>query len=101
MTQDDFLIGFRQIEKEAEDKKTQLRKDYVKETNPYQIGDVISDHYKTIRIEGISGITTYSGTIIPYPIYRGVVLKKDGNPAKNQTDNLIYASNIEGYGNDN
>jgi len=94
MTQDDFLIKYRQIEKEADEKKSQLRMEYVKATNPYKIGDIISDHYKTIKIEGVSGIATDGGSIVPYPIYRGVVLTKTGAVAKNQKDNLMYANNI-------
>jgi len=94
MTPEDFLIAYRQIEQEAKNKTSELRKRYVKETNRYKIGDIISDHYKTIKIECISGVSTQMGSIIPFAIYKGVVLKKDGKPAKNQSDNTIYATNI-------
>lgn len=92
MTKEQYDLAKKELEKEFEEKKKFLAIDFARENNPYKQGDIISDHYKTIKIERWK--TTYGGFGYPSLIYYGTALKKDGTPAKNQKENAIYQENI-------
>jgi len=92
MTKEQYETAKKELENEFEEKKKLLAIDFARENNPYKQGDIISDHYKTIIIQKWK--TTYGGFEYPSLVYYGTVLKKDGTPAKNQTDNAIYQRNI-------
>jgi len=67
----------------AQRKASQLKLDtlYALENSPVGISDIVTDHYKTIRVEGI--VAPY-GKHNGYPqcIYHGVRLTKAGKPFK-------------------
>lgn len=92
MTKQEYKEREAQINEDAKAKIAELRKEFVKTNNPYNLGDIISDHYKTIRIQGVKSISVICGDISWS--YYGEVLKKDGTPAKNQKDNIVYFGNI-------
>lgn len=68
------------LQRECEDKQNELRKQYAIEHNPVKVGDVVTDHYHTIRVERME-IYVY-----PVPIirYYGTELTKQGVPKKRQ-----------------
>jgi hypothetical protein len=70
------------IQNESKAKQFLLLKQYATEHNPVKIGDVITDHFHTIRVETM-GIST-EWTSVPIMRYRGTELTKQGVPKKRQ-----------------
>ncbi len=79
------------IEADYYNQKKAIYKEYALSNNPYKVGDIITDHYKTIKIE-IIGVYVSNGE--PSCQYTGIQLNKDGKPSKTQKDNTIYQFNI-------
>ena len=66
--------------REYEKQKEQLETEYAQEHNPVKIGDIVTDHYHTIRVENMS----VYGHPIPCMRYTGIAMTKKGVPAKRQ-----------------
>ena len=85
------------LQRECNDKQFELRKQYAIEHNPVKVGDIVTDHYHTIRVERMS----LYGSPIPYMRYSGTELTKQGVPKKRQPvpDNpafQVYVESING-----
>lgn len=57
-----------------------VRRQYALDHNPVKIGDIITDHYHTIKVEMMS----VYGFPIPYMKYQGTIMTKKFVPAKRQ-----------------
>ena len=81
------------LQRECNDKQMELRKQYAIEHNPVKVGDIVTDHYHTIRVERMS----LYGSPIPYMRYGGTELTKQGVPKKRQPvpENPAYQVNVE------
>lgn len=75
------------------EKMEELYKEFAFSNNPYKIGDVITDHFHTIKIEKIE-VSVSNYPEYPECFYVGPSLDKRGNPKKRQNDGGIYQSNI-------
>jgi hypothetical protein len=64
---------------------------YAFSNNPYKIGDFITDHVGTIKIEKIKFSVYFGGSEC---VYIGTQYNKDGKVSKKQDRNTIYQSNI-------
>ena len=81
------------LQRECNDKQMKLRKQYAIEHNPVKVGDIVTDHYHTIRVEKMS----LYGHPIPFMRYQGTELTKQGVPKKRQPviGNPAFQSNVE------
>ena len=81
------------LQRECNDKQFELRKQYAIEHNPVKVGDIVTDHYHTIRVENMS----VYGHPIPHMRYTGIAMTKKGVPAKRQPvpREPVFQSNIE------
>ena len=70
------------IQNESNAKQFLLLNQYATEHNPVKIGDVITDHFHTIRVEKMCISTKW--TSVPIMRYRGTELTKQGLPKKRQ-----------------
>jgi len=68
------------LQRECNVKQMELRKQYAIEHNPVKVGDIVTDHYRTIRVEKMSAY----GYPIPFMRYIGTELTKQGVPKKRQ-----------------
>jgi len=93
MTKEEYDLAKKELEKQFEEKKKQLAINYATSNNPYKQGDVITDHFHTIRIDRWK--TTYGSFGYPSLVYYGTVLNKDGKESKNQKENYVYQENIQ------
>lgn len=91
MTEEIYTERKKQLETQLQLDLNKLRRECAEANNPYKIGDVISDHYHTIRIESMA---EYGWGTLPYMLYRGVELKKDGTPTKRQENTEMHQTNI-------
>lgn len=94
MTQEEYNVAKKSIQKEAEEKLNRLMRDYCKDNNLYKVGDIVEDHSHIIKITRICGV--YMDTH-GYPAYKftGIELKKDLTPKKIQDTPFMYQGNVK------
>lgn len=83
------------LEREFEVKKNQLAKECAISNNTYKVGDTVTDHIGSIKIESI-GFSYGRYGKIPYSVYNGPVLTKKGVPKKTGEYRKVYGCNVEG-----
>lgn len=83
MTEQEYRDTLHIIKVKAENERRMLVKEFATEHSPVKVGDYISDHRDTIRVEGW-GISRreYEYNSLPCLVYRGKTCKKDGTPRK-------------------
>jgi hypothetical protein len=67
-------------------------KRYALANNPYKIGDLVTDHVATIKVEKITFHVSYGESQC---VYTGTQLNKDGKVNKKQDHNTVFQQNIE------
>ena len=94
MNKEEFLKAEKVLKEEFEAKKKQLAREFAYSNNVVKIGDIITDHYKTIRVEKfLCGYDFVSR--MPCMFYRGTRLNKKGEPVKREADdNRISQTDI-------
>lgn len=93
MSKEEFLSRKKAIQEQHDELLKLLYKEFALENNPVNVGDVIKDHYKFIRVEKFTLCSSIHNT--PMLKYRGTRLTAKGEPYKRETDdNTIYQSNI-------
>ena len=80
MTAKELQEKMMELKCECNEKLSVLRKQYAIEHNPVKVGDVVTDHHHTIRVEKMS-IYDYP---VPFMRYIGTELTKQGVPKKHQ-----------------
>ena len=90
MTAEELKYKITLIKLETDKKIECVRREFVDANNPYKIGDIVTDHKCTIRIEKIR----YYLTEKPCAFYSGVILNKDGSPRKDGKTETVYQSQI-------
>lgn len=80
------------LQRECDEKKMKLRKQYAIEHNPVKVGYIVTDQNQTIRVEKMS----VYGYPLPYIKYTGIELTKQGEPKKRQPvpPNPVFQCNI-------
>jgi len=95
MEKKEYQLRLKILQEKAEQEELKLAEEYAFSNNPYKIGDVITDHYHTIRIKKIKYVISFQNNDNPSCYYSGPVLTKAGNIAKSQIANFMYQSNIK------
>ena len=94
MNKEEYLKANKALEEECEIKKKHLAREFAYSNNPVKIGDIITDHYKTIRVEKFFCGYNF-GYKLPCMFYRGVRLTKKGEPAKREAgDSRVSQTDI-------
>ena len=90
---ENYIKDRKEIDKERDLKMYELDKKYALANNPYKIGDIITDHIGSLKIEKTKLYRTYSDRL-PSLIYFGVELKKDGTPRVRQENRGVHQTNL-------
>ena len=85
MNREEYLQAKNVLEEEHEAKMKVIAREFAFSNNPVKIGDIITDHYKTIRVEKFSWGYDF-GSRFPCMYYRGTRLSKKGEPVKRDAD---------------
>lgn len=94
MTKEEYDNKLKGIEEAYKKEKDDLALKYGVENVQYKLGNIIEDNCNKIKITSISiGFTLL--TEYPVPIYKGIILKKDGTPRKKVEYARIYQNNIK------
>ena len=80
MTAKELLEKTIALQRECNEKQSVLRKQYAIERNPVKVGDIVTDHYHTIRVDEMS----VYGHPIPAMRYTGTEMTQKGVPKKHQ-----------------
>lgn len=94
MTQEQYLLQKQALQEDFDRRVRMLNQEHAFSNNPYKIGDVVTDHQDTIRIEKITWCFTF-GQKFPECKYYGPTLKKDLTPTLNGNRRDVYQSNIK------
>lgn len=95
MTEQEYREALREINVKAENERRILARAFAFEHSPVKVGDYISDHCNTIRVERWEiAKRDYEYNSLPCLIYRGMTCKKDGTPRKNPKKCSVYQSNL-------
>lgn len=82
MTKEEYESGLAALEREYKAKCNELARNYAMSNNPYNIGDILQDHYQIIKVERIGWGHNLRG--LPECWYRGTQLTKKLEPKKRQ-----------------
>lgn len=80
MTVNELTEGLIGIQREANHKQDELREQFAKGHNNIKVGDIITDHYHTIKVERMN----VCGYPVPFMRYYGIELTKKGEEKKRQ-----------------
>ena len=95
MNKEEFIKTEEAFKEEFEEKRKQLAREFAFSNNPVKIGDIITDHYKTIRVEKLLWGFNF-GFKLPCMFYRGTRLNKKGQIAKRDPyDNRVAQTDIK------
>lgn len=89
MTPKELQKALEQIEKEHEEKRKNVIREYALSNNPYKVGDIIEDHAEKIKITKIL-VSIFHRKCV----FEGIRLKKDGTPYKHNTQARIFQDDI-------
>ena len=93
MNLSEYLDKVAEIKAASQKKIYELQLQYALEHNPYQIGDIVTDHIGSILVETISAYTD-ARYKEPQAMYEGRVLKKDGTPTKKEQYRVVWQMNL-------
>lgn len=95
MTEQEYREALHEINVKAENERRILARAFAFEHSPVLVGDYISDHRDTIRVERWEiSKRAYEYNSLPCLVYRGMTCKKDGTPRKYPNKCSIYQSNL-------
>lgn len=90
MTEEQYHQRLKEIESDANFRKTELYREYGISQVRFKTGDIIRSEIATILIDKIS---VSKGFGLPEPVYIGFQLKKDLTPRKDRNRVSIYGNN--------
>lgn len=95
MTKQEYREVLHEINVKAENERRILARAFATEHSSVLVGDYISDHCDTIRVESwvvVNG--TYEYNSLPCLVYKGKTCKKDGTPRKYSKNCRIEQRNL-------
>lgn len=94
MTKTELKSRLSTIKRDALKAELKLIREYCFANNPVKVGDVITDHYHTIKVESISPDISASYQGDYHCIYYGVELTKSGKPKVKNPSNSLHGVNL-------
>jgi len=95
---EEYKEVIKDIRKEADAKIIKVLLGVANDMNKVNIGDTITDRHHTIEVDYIGTYCDVDTRRISIT-YKGVDLKKDGTPRKDQKDGYMFESNIKFHNN--
>lgn len=92
MTKETYLNKKADIMTQMKTAMKKLNKQFAYLNNHVMIGNIITDHYQSIKVESIVCTT---GNTLPDCYYKGTVVNKNGSLNKRGTKSTVYQSNLK------
>lgn len=93
MTTEEYKKELNDLKDLHEKKIRELNIKYAQSNNPYKVGDIVTDHISSIKIQKFGTHVNYGYN--PQFTCIGIELKKDGTPTKKGEIRTVYQSNIK------
>ena len=93
MSLDDYFDEIKNLDKKYKEDKRMLGLKFIEINAKHKIGDIITDHIGTIKVEKILLNYIYYSNI-PIAVYEGTEYKKDGTPRKKLSVRCVFENNI-------
>ena len=94
MKEEVYLRKRRRTKEKYEATMNKIDTEYALEQSVAKIGDIITDHYHSIKVEKII-LSGYNVEGFPTCIYSGFLYSKKGVPHKKGGKSLVWQNNIE------
>lgn len=95
MTKEEFKAKIKAIQDNAESARRMAAVEYARLNNPVVVGDVVSDHSDTIRVENMQPY--WMASEVPCMRYTGTILLKSGKPNKLGKKATVYQSGMSNH----
>ena len=96
MKKEEFQKRQIEINKVAKKAYFDLGIEYAKSNNSVKVGDIVVDHYQTIKVEKIIFCSrTVFSSVLPCCMYKGIFLTKAGTPYKTGKTGIIHQCNLK------
>ena len=95
MTEKEFMRAINKIKSEQSEKIKAVRAQYAEDNNPVKIGDMISDHYQTLKVERFCIHSASFKREFPFYSYHGPLITKAGKPFKSGKRGRIYQTQLK------
>jgi len=95
MTKEETIELLKQTETRYIKERNKILIAYAMMHNPYNIGDIIEDHFHTIKITNISYTHAHDSLIPIQCQYTGIQLTKAMEPCKIQRETIMHQSNVK------
>lgn len=92
MTKEEYYSKLDSLKKEMKHKEQLIVTEYALSNNPVNIGDIVTDHRCTIKVEKF--IPFRSCGDLPICLYKGRRFTKKGVPTKREEIETVYQSNL-------
>ena len=93
MRPEEYLSRLKIIEDDFIAKKLQLNNLYVRSSNKFSVGDVVTDHLGSILVQELFfGFPLESK--VPCAVYRGLVLNNNGSIKKNAPRRTVWQTDL-------
>jgi len=89
---EEYGLLLKKIEDKCNQEKAELAKEFALSNNNVKIGDFVTDHMHTIKVERIFVTKLHS---IPTCVYTGPRYTKAGKPTKRPESCQVYQTNIK------
>lgn len=93
MTKEEYKSKLEALKDKYHYEINSLKKSYAFSNNPVKVGDIITDHYHSIKVEKVM-LSSHSIGEYPSCFYIGVQIKKDGTPFSKQKDTEMWQHNV-------
>lgn len=93
MDLEEYRNALKSLEDYVKKAKAKISFEYATSNNPYKLGDIITDGSNRIKIEKADVRISTSG--IPTCVFRGPLVKKDGEQYQNGKWEEVWQTNIE------
>ena len=87
MTKSEYATALKDLEKEYRERQNRIHIEYAMSNNPYNVGDVLTDGFNTIKVIKIR-VSAFGS--VPQCVYEGVRLTKKFAPYKTGETASIY-----------
>jgi len=84
VTKEEYTEKLTGLHEKHRQENLKLDRDYALANNTVQVGDIITDHIGSIRVEQIKFTVGLSFRDFPCCVYFGIVLTKSGKPNKRE-----------------
>ena len=92
MTKEEYYVELERLKKEYDVGVSGTINKFAIGNNPYKLGDLVQDHTSYIKIESMRIVANLKD---PYVVYKGPLLKKDGQPRKDGKIGSVHQCNIK------